>query len=136
LAPYRQSNQGTISGAVQSGHITPSDEAAWWADLEHAAQTGTFCSVNLGFIVTGQKTWRGGRSTRPRCVSQPVTPECRTIEMSSVTASQAARACRYRFAAGRWIVVSDQLPASVFECCQLAPEVSQVAVDFVQRVLD
>ena len=55
FALYRQSNEGTISRAVQSGHITPSDEADWWADLEHAAQTGTFCSVNLGFIVTGQK---------------------------------------------------------------------------------
>jgi ubiquinone/menaquinone biosynthesis C-methylase UbiE len=55
FALYRQSNQGTISRAVQGGHLTPSDEAVWWADLEHAAQTGTFCSVNLGFIVTGQK---------------------------------------------------------------------------------
>jgi ubiquinone/menaquinone biosynthesis C-methylase UbiE len=55
FALYRRSNQGTISRAVQSGHITPSEEAAWWADLEHAARTGTFCSVNLGFIVTGQK---------------------------------------------------------------------------------
>ena len=55
FALYRQSNQGTISRAVQSGLISPSEEAAWWADLEHAAKTGTFCSVNLGFIVTGQK---------------------------------------------------------------------------------
>jgi ubiquinone/menaquinone biosynthesis C-methylase UbiE len=55
FALYRQSNQGTISRAVQSGRITPSEEAAWWADLEHAAHTGTFCSANLGFIVTGQK---------------------------------------------------------------------------------
>jgi hypothetical protein len=55
FAMYRQLNEGTISRAVQSGHITSSAEAAWWADLEHAAQTGTFCSVNLGFIVTGEK---------------------------------------------------------------------------------
>ena len=52
---YRQSNQGTISRAVQSGRITPTEEAAWWAALEHAAQTGTFCSINLGVTVTGQK---------------------------------------------------------------------------------
>jgi hypothetical protein len=33
-------------------------------------------------------------------------------------------------------LVSDELAASVLECCQLVPEVSQVAVDFVKRVLD
>ena len=55
FAMYRQINHGTIQHAVQSGHVTPADQAAWWADLEQAAHTETFCSVNLGFIVTGRR---------------------------------------------------------------------------------
>jgi ubiquinone/menaquinone biosynthesis C-methylase UbiE len=53
FAMYQQLNQGTINRAVQNGHLSAHEEAAWWADLELTARAGTFCAVNLGFIVTG-----------------------------------------------------------------------------------
>ena len=55
FAMYHQLNQGTISRAVQNGDLNAHQEAAWWADLEQAARAGTFCAVNLGFIVTGRR---------------------------------------------------------------------------------
>ena len=55
FAMYQQLNQGTISRAVQAGDLSAHEEAAWWADLEQAARAGTFCAVNLGFIVTGRR---------------------------------------------------------------------------------
>jgi ubiquinone/menaquinone biosynthesis C-methylase UbiE len=55
FAMYQQINQGTISRAVRNGDLSAHQEAVWWADLEQAARAGTFCAVNLGFIVTGRR---------------------------------------------------------------------------------
>jgi ubiquinone/menaquinone biosynthesis C-methylase UbiE len=55
FALYRHINHGTIARAVQSGHIRPAEEAAWWADLQHAGETDTFCAVNVAFIVAGRR---------------------------------------------------------------------------------
>ena len=52
---YRQINHGTIARAVQSGRLGPGEEAAWWADLEQAGETETFCAVTLAFIVAGRR---------------------------------------------------------------------------------
>jgi ubiquinone/menaquinone biosynthesis C-methylase UbiE len=58
FALYRQINHGTIARAVQSGHIAPAEETAWWADLQQAGETETFCAVNLAFIVAGRRESR------------------------------------------------------------------------------
>jgi ubiquinone/menaquinone biosynthesis C-methylase UbiE len=55
FAVYRRLNWGTIDRAVQSGHITADEAAAWWAALTRAAETATFFSAVLGFIVAGRK---------------------------------------------------------------------------------
>jgi ubiquinone/menaquinone biosynthesis C-methylase UbiE len=52
---YRQLNQGTIARAMQAGRMAPTEVAAWWTALEHAAEAETFFSANLGFIVKGVK---------------------------------------------------------------------------------
>ncbi len=48
FALYRQLNQGTIARAVNDGHISPAEEAEWWAELEQAAAADTFCSRLTG----------------------------------------------------------------------------------------
>ena len=55
FAMYEQLNHGTIQQGVDSGQITASEVAAWWEALEKAADSETFFSANLGFIVTGEK---------------------------------------------------------------------------------
>ena len=52
---YEQLNRGTIQRGVDTGQITASEVAVWWAALEKAAESETFFSANLGFIVTGDK---------------------------------------------------------------------------------
>jgi ubiquinone/menaquinone biosynthesis C-methylase UbiE len=55
FAVYQRLNQGTIDRAVQAGQISASEVAAWWADLERAAEAETFFSAVLGFIAAGCK---------------------------------------------------------------------------------
>jgi hypothetical protein len=54
-----------------------------------------------------------------------------------VSSDAAGRALRAPVHTGdQRFVVSDELAARVLERCQLVPEVSQVTVDFVKRVVD
>lgn len=62
FAVYQRLNRGTIDRAVQTGQVSASDAAAWWAALERAAEAGTFFSAVLGFIATGHKGVATGRT--------------------------------------------------------------------------
>jgi hypothetical protein len=54
-----------------------------------------------------------------------------------VSSDAAGRALRAPVHTGdQWFLVSDELAASLLERCQLVPEISQVAVDFVECVVD
>ena len=59
---YQRLNRGTIDRAVQAGQVSASEVAAWWADLERAAEAETFFSAVLGFIVAGYKGVATGRA--------------------------------------------------------------------------
>jgi len=52
---HQRVNRGTIDRALQTGQVTATDVAAWWAAMERAAEAQTFFSANLGFIVAGHK---------------------------------------------------------------------------------
>jgi ubiquinone/menaquinone biosynthesis C-methylase UbiE len=55
FAVYQRLNQGTIDWAVQAGQVSDREAAAWWADLDRAAEMETFFSAVLGFIAAGRK---------------------------------------------------------------------------------
>jgi ubiquinone/menaquinone biosynthesis C-methylase UbiE len=62
FAVYQRLNRGTIDRAVQAGQASAGDAAAWWTDLERAAEAGTFFSAVLGFIAAGHKGIATGRT--------------------------------------------------------------------------